>query len=199
MKLLLPQLTWEIKTGKKEVFITFDDGPHPSITPAVMDILEDYKARATFFCVGQNVERYPEIYGQILKRGHKTGNHTFNHMNGWKVSREAYFANVDKCAEIVDSHLFRPPYGRIGLYHIPRLKMNYRIIMWSVLSRDFDSRVSPGQCLENSIKYTRPGSIIIFHDSEKSSKNMLYALPRFLEHLKSKGYSFPALTSDRIV
>jgi peptidoglycan/xylan/chitin deacetylase (PgdA/CDA1 family) len=198
LKLLLPQLTWKIRTDKKEIYVTFDDGPHPEITPRVMDILEAYDARGTFFCVGQNVERYPDVYRAILERGHKTGNHTYNHLNGWKVSRSAYFDNILKCASLVDSHLFRPPYGRIGMKHIPYLKMNYRIVMWSVLSMDYDQRVTPEKCRENVLKYTKKGSIVVFHDSEKASRNLLFALPAFLEHFKSEGYLFPPLSSEKI-
>ncbi|MEJ2596119.1 MAG: polysaccharide deacetylase family protein, partial [bacterium] len=151
-----------------------------------------------FFCVGENVERYPETYKEILQRKHKTGNHTFNHLNAWKVSREAYFENVDKCAQYVDSDFFRPPYGRIGLKHIPYLKKNYHIVMWSVLSMDYDPHVPPEKCLENCLKYMKAGSILIFHDSLKASAKMLYALPRFIEHFKSKGYTFPPLPSRPI-
>ena len=197
-KLLLPQLTWQIKTEKKEIFLTFDDGPHPVLTKQVMDVLDQFQAKATFFCVGQNVEKFPETYAEILDRGHKTGNHTFNHLNGWKVDSSAYLQNVEKCAEVVDSDLFRPPYGRIGLKQISRIRTNYRIVMWSVLTLDFDSRVTQEQCLENSIRHTEKGSIVIFHDSEKSSTNMLYALPRFLEHFSAGGYSFPVLASDEV-
>ena len=198
LKLILPQLTWRVKTSKKEIYITFDDGPHPDITTKVMDILDEYGAKASFFCVGHNVEKHPETYAEILKRGHKTGNHTFNHLNGWKVKSKEYFKNIEKCSEYVDSHLFRPPYGRISLKHIPYIKMNFRIIMWSVLSLDFDLKTTPEQCLENSIKYSKEGSIIVYHDSEKASEKMLYALPRFLEHFKSKGYTFPVLSSESI-
>jgi peptidoglycan/xylan/chitin deacetylase (PgdA/CDA1 family) len=198
LKLILPQLIWQIKTEKKEIYLTFDDGPHPEITKKVMDILDEYGAKATFFCVGHNVEKFPETYSEILNRGHKTGNHTYNHLNGWKVKRKEYFENIEKCAILVDSHLYRPPYGRISLKHIPYLKMNFRIIMWSVLSMDYDNNISPEKCLRNSVNHAREGSIIVFHDSEKSSRNMFYALPRFLEHFKSKGYSFPVLTSESI-
>ena len=198
LKLIFPQLIWSVKTNKKEIYITFDDGPHPDITTKVMNILDEYGAKASFFCVGQNVEKYPETYAEILRRGHKTGNHTFNHLNGWKVKRKEYFNNIEKCSELVDSHLFRPPYGRISLKHIPYIKMNFRIIMWSVLSLDFDQKTTAEQCLENSIKYSKEGSIIIYHDSEKASEKMLYALPRFLEHFKSKGYTFPVLSSESI-
>ncbi len=198
LKLILPQLTWRVKTSKKEIYITFDDGPHPDITTKVMDILDEYGAKASFFCVGHNVEKHPETYAEILRRGHKTGNHTFNHLNGWKVKSKEYFKNIEKCSEYVDSHLFRPPYGRISLKHIPYIKMNFRIIMWSVLSLDFDLKTTPEQCLENSIKYSKEGSIIVYHDSEKASEKMLYALPRFLEHFKSKGYTFPVLSSESI-
>lgn len=195
LKLLLPQLTWEVKTKEKKIFLTFDDGPHPEITPRVMDILDEYGAKATFFCVGENIDKYPEVYRLLLKRGHKTGNHTYNHLNGWKTPRDEYYDNIEKCNRLVDSPLFRPPYGRISLRHIPYLKMKYRIIMWSVLSLDFSNKVSPEQCLHNSVKNTKPGSIVVFHDSPKAAENMFYALTGFLEHFQKQGYIFSSLLS----
>lgn len=192
-KLLLPQLIWEIKTDEKVIYLTFDDGPHPDISVKVLEILDRYKAKATFFCVGENVKKYPDTYQLLLNKGHATGNHSFNHLNGWKVSRQEYFENVEKCAKYVDSHLFRPPYGKINLLHIPYLKITYRIVMWSVLPHDYNKKVTPQKCLQNAVKHTGPGAIVVFHDSEKASENMLYTLPRFLEHFSNAGYQFPLL------
>jgi len=198
-KLLLPKLIWEVKTEKKEIFLTFDDGPHPEITVKVMDILEQFSAKATFFCVGENMDKYRLTYDEILSRGHQTGNHTYNHLNGWKTSNQHYFQNIKKCAATIDSGLFRPPYGRIRLSQIKPLKQDFIIVMWSVLSRDFDRRVSPEQCLKNTITNSKPGSIVVFHDSEKSSMNMFYALPRFLDHFSKQGYTFPVLTKKLLM
>lgn len=192
-KLLLPQLIWKIKTEEKVIYLTFDDGPHPEITTEVIGILEKYKAKATFFCVGENVEKYPDTYQLILDKGHATGNHSYNHLNGWKVTRKKYFDNVEKCARLIDSHLFRPPYGKINLLHIPYLKIAFRIVMWSVLPHDYSKKISPQQCLKNALKYTDPGSIVVFHDSQKASENMLFALPRFLEHFTKMEYRFELL------
>lgn len=192
-RFLLPGLIWKIKSSKNEVFLSFDDGPHPEITPRVLEVLNQYNAKATFFCVGQNVEKYPDVYNKILEEGHLTGNHTFNHVNGWKVSSKEYYKNIEMCSDLVDSQFFRPPYGRIKLSHIPYVKMQYRIIMWSVLSGDYDLKMNPRWCLERSIRYTKSGSIIVFHDSKKAASNMLYALPRFLDHFSNLGYRFPVI------
>lgn len=192
-KLLFPQLIWEIKTTEKVMFLTFDDGPHPEITPRVLRILDDYRAKATFFCVGENVVKYPGTYQAILKKGHKTGNHGYNHLNGWRTTNHNYLDNVDQCAGLVDSHLFRPPYGRITYLQIGYLKINYRIVMWSVLTYDFHPKTTPEQCYEYAVKYSKPGSIIVFHDSEKAAGNMLYALPRFLEYFSNLGFGFKTL------
>lgn len=193
LKSLFPGLTWEIKTSQKELFITFDDGPHPSITPWVLDTLDHYNAKSSFFCVGENVCRYPEIYNEIIKRGHSVGNHTHNHLNGWKVSNSEYYQNIKKAASNIESRLFRPPYGRISFSQIRKLRKEYSIFMWSILTYDFDSHISPERCFRNSVDQTKQGSIIVFHDSEKAKTNMEYALPKFLDYFSKKGYSFKKL------
>lgn len=189
-RLFFPQLLWEVDTDSKEIFLTFDDGPHPEITPQVLDILEEYNVKATFFCVGENVKKYPKTYASLVEKGHRTGNHCYNHLNGWKTNNKDYFDNIEKCSQLVDSHLFRPPYGRISPSQIKALKHQYKIIMWSIVTYDFDKTITPAQCLENTIKYTKAGSIVVFHDSEKASANLFYALPRFLEYFKKKGFVF---------
>lgn len=199
VKFLLPKLVWEVKTIKKEIFLTFDDGPHPEITLKVLDILDEYKAKATFFCVGENVDKHPQTYSEILKRGHKTGNHTYNHLKGWVTKNKEYYQNINKCAARIDSNLFRPPYGRIGLSQISTLKNEYSIIMWSVLSRDFDRKVKPDECLRNAVSNSKKGSIVVFHDSLKSAENMLYTLPKFLDHFSKQGFSFPVLKTSRLI
>ena len=182
------------------MFLTFDDGPVPEITAFVLDSLKKYDAYATFFCVGENIKKNPEIFKEIIELGHSVGNHTFNHLNGWKTSSNNYLENIRLCAETMKNHakeaplkLFRPPYGRITRKQIKELKGQYNVIMWDVLSRDFDKKVSGKNCLDNTIKYTRNGSIVIFHDSYKAADNLQYALPRFLDHFTAKGYSFKTL------
>lgn len=193
LKLLFPSLIWDIKTDEKEIFLTFDDGPNPDVTTQVLDILDDHNAQATFFCVGENVQKHPDIYQLILTKGHKTGNHTFNHLNGWKTPDEEYYHNIHKCAEVINSHLFRPPFGRIKPVHIPYLKMQFRVIMWTVLTEDYVPEISPEKCFKKSIQATGAGSIVVFHDSIKASNNMLYALPRFLDYFSKLGYRFSSI------
>jgi len=194
-KILYPQLLWSMSAGKKEIFVTFDDGPHPEITPKVLKILEQFGAKATFFCVGHNVEKHQTTYREILKHGHVVGNHTFNHLKGWETTDKAYFDNIEKCRRLVDSQLFRPPHGRIKRSQIKFLKNNYTIVMWSVLSYDFSNKKTGQKCLEITVKQTKPGSIVVFHDSEKAADNMLFALPLFLEHFQNKGFVFKPLTA----
>jgi len=192
-KYLFPQLIWEIETSENEMFLTFDDGPHPDLTPQVLKILDKYQAKATFFCIGENVEKYPVVYHKILREGHKTGNHGYHHLNGWKTANRRYLDDVERCSGLINSHLFRPPYGRISYLQTGYLKINFRIIMWSVLTYDFDRKLTPQKCFEYAVKFSRRGSIIVFHDSEKASGNMLYTLPRFLEHFSGQGYRFKTL------
>lgn len=195
LKPLAGHLLWSLDHLTKEVFLTFDDGPTPHITYEVLDILDQFKAKATFFCIGGNVKALPDVYSEILERGHKTGNHTWNHMSGWSYSDYSYFKNVTECAQVVDSNLFRPPYGQITPSQIRGLKAKYKLVMWDVLSGDWDKNVSPEQCLGNVIKHTKGGSIIVFHDSEKAKKNMLYTLPKSLEKLSADGYKFSVIPS----
>lgn len=195
-----PTLTWE-KTGKEKIlYLTFDDGPHPTATPFVLDELVKYNAKATFFCIGKNVVENTAIYKRIIEEGHKAGNHTFHHLNGWKTSNEKYFADIFEAAKYIDSNLFRPPYGRISKFQISSLQNEkenllgtFKIIMWSVLSGDFDLTLSPEKCLQNVILNSGPGSIIVFHDSTKAWDRMSFALPRVLEHFSKQGYQFHSL------
>jgi len=192
-RLFFPQLVWDIETDSKEIFLTFDDGPHPEITPRVLEILDEYDAKATFFCVGENVEKYPETYTSILQKGHRCGNHSYNHLNGWKTNNEQYFENIKQCGQLIESNLFRPPYGRIKPSQIKVLKQKFKIIMWSVVSFDFSKNTSPAQCLDNAIRFAKAGSIVVFHDSEKASTNLFYALPKFLEYFIERGYKFSVI------
>ena len=186
-------LMWKVKGSKNNLFITFDDGPNPDVTPQVLDLLAEYDAKATFFMVGENVARYPDIVARILAEGHTLGNHTFNHLNGTKVSDFSYYRNIKKAAEVIDSKLFRPPYGRIRTRQIADLKKRYRIVLWSVLSGDFDTKISPEKCAQNVIRHAKSGSIIVFHDSLKARARMLPALKATLEHFSGKGFRFNAI------
>ena len=194
LRYLLPSnLVWKVNTTDREIFLTFDDGPIPEVTPWVLDQLDRCQAKATFFCVGDNVRKHPEIYAEIRKRGHSTGNHSFNHLQAWKTPLNEYLANVEKCRQLVDSSLFRPPHGQLTPKISRVLGKEYRLIMWSILTRDFDSRITPAQCLEIALKNAKPGSIIVFHDSLKAWDRLEYALPRFLDHFTEKGYTFSSL------
>lgn len=191
--LIAPNVTWKVKTNDKVVYLTFDDGPHPSITPMVLSILEEYNAKATFFCVGDNVTKYPEIFNEIISKGHAVGNHTFNHIKGWQSTNQSYINNIKKAAEVIPSNLFRPPYGRIKPSQIKLLKNDYRIIMWSILTRDYDKSLNPYTALKHLNKLTKPGDVVVFHDSEKAKENMLVMLKGMLQHFNQQQYRFKAL------
>ena len=177
-------------TEDKVLYLTFDDGPIPEVTPWVLDLLAEYNAKATFFCVGENVERHPEIVERMRLEGHTAANHTHNHLSGWGSENVPYFHNVRKCAHLVDSDLFRPPYGRMKPRQAQFLLRHYRIVMWDVLSADFDVNISEEQCLNNVLNNTKEGSIIVMHDSLKAQTNMRYVLPRILGHYSALGYTF---------
>lgn len=188
-----PSLIWKIPTNEKVLYLTFDDGPVPEATPWVLETLKKYNAKATFFCVGDNVRKHPFLYEQILKEGHSVGNHTFNHLNGWTTKPEDYVKNIEKAAELIDSNLFRPPRGLLKNSHFQLLKNKYKVIMWNVLSVDYDKKLSQEQCLKNVTDNAKSGSIIVFHDSIKAWKNMNYAMPKVLEHFSNQGYQFKAI------
>ncbi len=175
------------------LYVTFDDGPVPEATPQALSILDHFGVKATFFCVGHNVTRHPDLYRRLLDGGHRTGNHTFHHLNGWTTPPGAYAEDAGRCAEVVDSRLFRPPYGRITPSQFFLLRRTYRIILWSLLSADFDPRISPERCLRNLTENVSPGDIIVFHDSPRASDKVAYALPRFLEYCLDKGWRLDLL------
>lgn len=184
---------WSIPSKEKTIFLTFDDGPLPETTPEILTILKKYNAKATFFHVGRNVKQHPHIYRQVLGEGHVTGNHSFDHLNGWKTNTNNYVGNVKKCEEYFHTNLFRPPFGRIKFQQIKNLQKDYKIILWSVLSYDFHHAVTKEQCLENVKKNTKSGSIVVFHDSLKAREKVLYALPKLLEYYSKMGYQFAAI------
>ena len=191
---------WRKKTSRKEIFLTFDDGPIPEVTDFVLNELAKYQAKATFFTVGENVLRYPEIMTRILQQGHQVGNHTFNHLNGWKTDSKRYLENVKKCETALKNYLlgngtrfFRAPYGKLRPAQMLALDKTYRLIFWDVLTYDFDATFTPEACLETSLRMTRPGSVVVFHDSLKAKRNLEYVLPRYLAQLHASGYIFSAL------
>jgi len=192
---MFPNFTWRIPTERKELFLTFDDGPIPEVTPWVLDQLQQYDAKATFFCVGENAQRYPDIMLRLHAEGHSLGNHTHNHLSGWGTENMEYFHNVRKCARAVDSELFRPPYGRMKPGQAQFILRHYKIVMWDVLSGDFDPAVSEEQCLSNIVNNAGPGSIVVLHDSLKAEENLRYTLPRVLKHYAALGYTFNALSA----
>lgn len=194
LKKLYPNRVWNIDTKEKIVYLTFDDGPDPVATTFVLDELKKYNAKASFFCIGKNVAAYPDIYNRIIREGHRVGNHTQHHLNGWKTAKSTYLADIEAATGYIRSDLFRPPYGRLSFAQakgIPAAMKNgsAKIIMWDLLSGDFDPGITKEKCLYRVSHYTRPGSIIVFHDSEKAFGNLGYALPRFLQFLTEKGYN----------
>lgn len=189
-KKIYHEIIWDIPTQKQEIFLTFDDGPSPELTPWVLDLLDKYNAKVTFFCLGKNVERHPEIYNEIIKRGHAVGNHTYSHLNGWKVNSDDYLQDVELAADITPSNLFRPPYAKITKSQRKCIAKRYKIVMWSILSRDYSRQISGKECVKNVLSDAYPGAIIVFHDSVKSAENLFYALPIILRKLKNKGYTF---------
>jgi peptidoglycan/xylan/chitin deacetylase (PgdA/CDA1 family) len=190
------KMVWDIPGREKLLYLSFDDGPHPEVTPFVLNELKKHGARGTFFCIGKNVLAYPQLYKRILTEGHRVGNHTHDHINGWKSEDKDYLANTWQAAGCIDSDLFRPPYGRITAFQAALLRaapFHYKIVMWSVLSADFDRAVSPEKCLRNVTRNAGPGSIVVFHDSEKAFGRLKDALPGVLEYFSQRGYRFEAI------
>lgn len=215
LRSLYPSAIWRIqpRTGFSpeggdgrggRIFLTFDDGPIPEVTPWVLETLKKYNAKATFFCIGNNIEKHPEIFKQIISEGHSIGNHTYNHVNGWKTRTKEYLENVERCktsmgnfhlpSSLLHLPLFRPPYGRMKLSQYSYLTSQYSVIMWDVLSGDYDQTISEEKCLKNVLSKTREGSIVVFHDSLKAKKNLYYALPKFLEHFSGEKFVFGCLS-----
>jgi peptidoglycan/xylan/chitin deacetylase (PgdA/CDA1 family) len=183
-------------SDKKTIYLTFDDGPHPEITNFVLDTLKNHQAKASFFCIGDNVKKFPETFHRIIDEGHAIGNHTFNHLNGWKTSDELYLDNIAEASEWIDSTMFRPPYGRITRFQLSQLqkpRFQMKTIMWSVLSGDFDQKIAGEKCYQNVIRNSGNGAIVVFHDSEKAAVRMQYALPKVLKHFADLGFTFEKL------
>jgi len=185
-----------METKENEIYLTFDDGPHPQVTQFVLDELKKFNAKATFFCIGKNVKEHFDIYKQIISEGHRPGNHTFNHLNGWKTADKKYLDDIKQAADIIDSPFFRPPYGRATKFQMKALqedKFQLKTIMWDVLSGDFDEKITPENCYLNVVKYAKAGSIIVFHDSLKALPRLQYALPLVLRFFSEKGFVFKVL------
>lgn len=204
LKWFYSALIWNKSRSKKIVYLTFDDGPIPNVTDFVLNTLKSFNAKATFFCIGDNITKHPEVFERVKNAGHAIGNHTFNHLKGWKTDDETYIANFLKCQQLTQTPLFRPPYGQIKKSQISKLKAVYnsqfsihhtplQIIMWDVISYDFNSKLSSTKCFENVIKHSKNGSIIVFHDSLKAFDRLQYALPQTLKYFSEKGYQFGTL------
>jgi peptidoglycan/xylan/chitin deacetylase (PgdA/CDA1 family) len=218
-KILCPSLLWNLPSKQKTLYLTFDDGPIPEVTPWVLALLKEYHAKATFFCIGENIVKHPKIFEQVLAEGHKVGNHSFNHLNGWKTPFSSYVENVQKAEEVIfekqearfkkqdfrterkenrketkNIKLFRPPYGKITPKQIKALQgQGFKIVMWEVISGDFDANISAENCLNNVLKNSKPGSIVVFHDSLKASEKLKEVLPKVLEYYHQKGFEFKAI------
>lgn len=188
--LIFPRFTYNIKDSEDGVFLTFDDGPHYTLTPFVLDVLAKYGAKATFFMLGSNVDKHPDLLKRILDEGHAIGNHTFNHFNGWRTNCSSYCLDVAQAAASIPSKLFRPPYGRIRPSQANRLSKDYEVVMWDVMSFDFHPEVTPAKCLSNVLDNVKAGSIVVFHENDKAFSKLQYALPKVLEVLSMKGYRF---------
>ncbi len=196
LQCLFADFIWKIDTDEKVIYLTFDDGPHPVITPWIINLMNQYDAKGTFFLIGDAVSRNPDLYQLYKTNGHLVGNHTYRHIKGWQSRKKNYLKEITQCAEVVESSLFRPPYGQINLQGIREIKKQYKVVMWDVLSWDFDNETSSEICLSNVINYSKEGSIVVFHENEKSMKNIMYALPKVLEHFTKLGYQFKVIPTD---
>ncbi len=193
LRALYPQCFWSLPNTENRIYLTFDDGPTPELLPFILDTLDQFDVRATFFCVGENICKHPELFGRLLEK-HAVGNHTFNHISGWKNKNYTYYKNIKKFEGVYHSDLFRPPYGRITRTQAKHVSKQYKIIMWDVLSYDYSKSTSPKKCLSNVVKNVKSGSVIVFHDNKKAKKNVTYALPRAIEQLLRKGFIFDVIS-----
>lgn len=196
IKPLASDLVWSFKPIAPTLYLTFDDGPVNGVTDKVLDLLDRFNAKATFFCVGENVKKNPGLYNKIKENGHAVANHSYNHLNGWKTGNFSYYKNILKATELIDSALYRPPYGKITRQQVKSLKKRFKIIMWDVLSGDFDVNLNPKDCTKNVISASRSGSIVVFHDSLKAKRNILESLPEVLKHFSERGFLFKNINQD---
>jgi len=195
---LFPNFTWKVPTTEKTIYLTFDDGPNPEVTPWVLEQLAAYNAKATFFSIGEAVKKFPNVFQQVIEAGHTTGNHTYNHVSGWASDNIPFFHNTRRCARLVNSSLFRPPFGRLKPKQAQFLQRHYRIVMWDVLSGDFDQNITNEKCLANVINNAESGSIVVFHDSAKAKDKLQFVLPKVLEHFTALGYTFEQLNDQNL-
>lgn len=196
-RLLFPEAVWRLKKNRvKTVYLTFDDGPNPNVTPWVLDVLDRYGIKATFFMVGDNVRRHPELLEEVKRRGHSFGNHTYHHLQGMKTTARRYIQDISQARELIDSPLFRPPHGLMRWKQAKILKEHFNIVMYDLVTRDYSKRLSPEHVVANVMRYARNGSIIVFHDSDKGSKNLRKALPEAIEWLFAEGYSFKPISME---
>ena len=200
IKKIFNNLVWDVPTNNNEIFLTFDDGPIPKLTSYVLEVLDEYDALATFFCVGDNISKNPDILEQILAKNHLVGNHTYNHLKGWSTSTSRFVSNANKCQEQISKYqantarpVFRPPHGQITFNQVKALKANYNIVMWDILAYDYDNAHSPQKSLDRIISKTKPGSIVVFHDNYKAEEKLKFILPTYLKYFKERGFSFKKL------
>lgn len=198
LKLLLPDIRWHFPRDEKVIYLTFDDGPEPDVTPQVLGILKRFNAKATFFCIGHRVEQYPQLYSRLLQEGHSTGNHSYSHPRGFSTPATSYLTDVHKASGCIHSKLFRPPYGQLKPKAYLSLRKHYRIVMWDVISGDFDMNRSPEDVAYRTIRHIRPGSVVVFHDSLKAAPRMLPALEQVLEHFSLEGFLFRCIEETDI-
>ncbi len=192
LSLFMPAI-WNIPNSEKSIYLTFDDGPCPEVTPQLLDILDQYNIKATFFCIGNNIKKHYDIFQQIIYRGHCLGNHTMNHLKGFNTNTQEYLKDISEAQKLIGTTIFRPPYGRITPKQFRLLKKKYKIVMWDVITRDYNTKLNPDKCFSIVKKFTRSGSIIVFHDSKKAAHNMLNALPKSIEWLIAEGYQFKTI------
>jgi peptidoglycan/xylan/chitin deacetylase (PgdA/CDA1 family) len=193
LKYIYPEAIWREDKNKNNIYLTFDDGPIPEITPWILDCLKEKNVKASFFCVGENIKKHPEIFNRLLDEGHVVGNHTYNHLRGWNTENKDYFDNINQCQELTRTNLFRPPYGRARKSQMKELAKDFKIVMWDVLTGDYDQEITPYECYKNCIDTTRNGRIIVFHDNIKAINNVKYALPKSIDYLIEQGYQFKTL------
>ncbi|MHB8260815.1 MAG: polysaccharide deacetylase family protein [Bacteroidia bacterium] len=193
LRKLLPQCYWTLPNTQNKIYLTFDDGPTPQVLPFILKTLDSYKIPATFFCVGENMAKHPDLVKEMLNKNHVIGNHTYNHLSGWRVKNQSYFENIEMFNQLYASNLFRPPYGRLRKSQAKHLSKDYKLIMWDVLSYDYNKRLAPETCYKNVHNNTKSGSLIVFHDNQKALHNLTYALPRSIDSLLNKGFVFDAI------
>ncbi len=202
IKGLYPSLTWNLPTQEKVIYLTFDDGPIPEVTPEVVEILKKYEAKATFFCVGDNIRKHPKVFEMVVKAGHNVANHTYHHIKGWQNTLDVYLEDIEECQQIIHSfnienRLFRPPYGRITSKQIREVKQKFKIVMWDVLTGDYNASLSADSILKRIIKATKPGSIVVFHDSIKAYPRLASVLPDYLSYFQDQGFRFEAIKNTQ--